>query len=517
MHPRGSDRSPFSRSRTRRVFTLAGMAASVAALAGCETDSFLDPSVTGRWEQTPTVVPVLDRLAAVEGPVNQGIERSQIKPEDLIPEVEAYRLGPGDVVEVEIQDLFGDQRPERFEREIDARGFLEVPQIPPVYVDNATAEAAQQRIAQGLRDAKILENANVTVVVRARRRLTYNVLGGVGQPGVYQIRRPDYRLLEALSEAGRFTETVEHVYVIRQIPLSDVVTGRGRPAAQPGAAPAAPTTPGAAPAPGKSGENLLDLIDELSKPKDGKASPTVFSAQPADAAPAAAAQPASKPPIDLVDDRQVGTNPATGSGTGGWQFINGQWVQTAGNASGASAQGGAAAPGGQRPSDLLTQRVIEVPLAPLLAGSAAHNIVIRPGDVIRVPSAAEGLVYMGGQVNRPGPYTLPAVGKLTLTRAVVSAGGLGSLAIPERVDIIRFVGPDRQAMVRVNLRAIEEGTQPDILLKADDRVNVGTNFWAFPLAVTRQGFRASYGYGFILDRNFGFDVFGPQNQGTGGF
>ena len=158
-----------------------------------------------------------------------------------------------------------------------------------------------------------------------------------------------------------------------------------------------------------------------------------------------------------------------------------------------------------------------MPLAPLLAGSAAHNIVIRPGDVIRVPSASEGLVYMGGQVNRPGPYTLPAVGKLTLTRAVVSAGGLGSLAIPERVDIIRFVGPDRQAMVRVNLRAIEEGTQPDILLKADDRVNVGSNFWAFPLAVVRQGLRASYGFGFILDRNFGFDVFGPQNQGTGGF
>ncbi len=519
MHPRGSYRSPFSRSRARRVFTLAGMAATVAALAGCETDSFIDPSITGRWEQTPTVVPVLDRLAAVEGPVNQGIERSQIKPEDLIPEIEAYRLGPGDLVEVEIQDLFGDQRPERFEREIDARGFLEVPQIPPVYVDNATAEAAQQRIAQSLRDAKILENANVTVVVRTRRRLTYNVLGGVGQPGVYQIRRPDYRLLEALSEAGRFAETVEYVYVIRQIPLSDVVTGRGRPAVQPDAAPAKPATgtPGGPPAPGKGGENLLDLIDELSKPKDGKAAPTVFSNEPA-AGSAAAVQPASKPPIDLVDDRPVGTNPASGSGTGGWQFVNGQWVQTAGGTPGDAAQAGTGAgSGGQRPSDLLTQRVIEVPLAPLLAGSAAHNIVIRPGDVIRVPSASEGLVYMGGQVNRPGPYTLPAVGKLTLTRAVVSAGGLGSLAIPERVDIIRFVGPDRQAMVRVNLRAIEEGTQPDILLKADDRVNVGSNFWAFPLAVVRQGLRASYGFGFILDRNFGFDVFGPQNQGTGGF
>jgi hypothetical protein len=73
-----------------------------------------------------------------------------------------------------------------------------------------------------------------------------------------------------------------------------------------------------------------------------------------------------------------------------------------------------------------------------------------------------------------------------------------------------MLGPDRQAIVRVNLRAIAEGTQPDIILKSDDMVNIGTNFWALPLAVLRNGFRASYGYGFILDRNFGYDIFGPQ-------
>jgi hypothetical protein len=39
-------------------------------------------------------------------------------------------------------------------------------------------------------------------------------------------------------------------------------------------------------------------------------------------------------------------------------------------------------------------------------------------------------------------------------------------------------------------------------------VNVGTSFWATPLAVIRGGFRASYGFGFLLDRNFGNDVFG---------
>ena len=65
-----------------------------------------------------------------------------------------------------------------------------------------------------------------------------------------------------------------------------------------------------------------------------------------------------------------------------------------------------------------------------------------------------------------------------------------------------------------NMRAIAEFTQPDVYLKPDDRINVGTNFWAAPLAVLRNGFRASYGFGFILDRNFGNDIFGapPVNQ-----
>ena len=37
---------------------------------------------------------------------------------------------------------------------------------------------------------------------------------------------------------------------------------------------------------------------------------------------------------------------------------------------------------------------------------------------------------------------------------------------------------------------------------------IGTTFWATPLAVVRNGLRATYGFGFLLDRNFGNDVFG---------
>ncbi|HRJ49077.1 MAG TPA: hypothetical protein PKU91_00985, partial [Phycisphaerales bacterium] len=217
------------------------------------------------------------------------------------------------------------------------------------------------------------------------------------------------------------------------------------------------------------------------------------------------------------------SRPMTDSGGGlssepTWVFVNGEWVLVKSQRGGASdGRGGSS---GSRGTDdgvsaMVTQRVIRIPVKPLLAGDARYNIVVRQGDTVRVPAPTAGLVYMAGQVQRPGPYSLPDVGKLTLLRALDSAGGLNAIAIPERCDVTRIVGKDRQATIRINLRAIAEQTEPDLYLKPDDRINVGTNFWALPLAVLRGGFRTNYGFGFVVDRNFGNDIFGPPPESRG--
>ena len=191
-------------------------------------------------------------------------------------------------------------------------------------------------------------------------------------------------------------------------------------------------------------------------------------------------------------------------------YSDGKWVRSQGPT------GTPPVPTAGSQDNLVTQRVIKIPVGPLLAGAADVNIVLRPGDVIRAPVPKTGLVYIMGQVSRPGPYSIPTDGRLTLTRAITAAGGLGNIAIPEKVDLTRMVGNDKQATILLDLRAIAKGTQPDIYLKPDDQINVGTNFWAYPLAIIRSGFRASYGYGFILDRNFQGDVFGPDKASLSG-
>lgn len=218
-------------------------------------------------------------------------------------------------------------------------------------------------------------------------------------------------------------------------------------------------------------------------------------------------QPVKAPAVDLPETQSPSPAPRraerTESGSA-WVFLNGKWIQV--SSATAAAEPSAQDAGTQA---LITQRVIRVPLEPLLAGRQSYNIIIRPGDVIRVPPPPNGLVYITGQVARPGPYQIPTAGGLTLLRAIDSAGGYSTIAIPWRLDVTRMIGRDRQATIRMDGRAIAEQTQPDVFLRPNDRINVGSNFWALPLAIVRGGFRATYGYGFILDRNLANDLFGP--------
>jgi polysaccharide biosynthesis/export protein len=510
-----------------RLIALAVAGSVMTGMWGCETDSFLDPSVTGRWEPTPTVMPVLDRLSVIEDEPGELVQSTPIQPEDLIPEIDAYRFGPGDQIEIRIRDFFTLGVEEIFERSVDTRGFVEIPRLPAVRAQGRTTAELTSAIEEAIRGQRINDRLVVTVNPRSQRKQTFNALGAVRNPGAYFIPAADYRLLEAITAAGGLLDENQSssVFVIRQVALSDEAAGV-LPAAEPTGGgpggllrprliPGSPTPVEQAPAPKRS-EELIELIDELSKPSSGevpadKPAPSVIQPRGGQSSSGSAiaaslvSRRGNQPTEPVIDLPDTGDSSFTASsGRSGWIYVDGKWVKVNG------AQNPSSAAGRRQ----MAQRVIKVPVAQLLAGSADVNIVLRPGDVIRVPPAKTGLVYLAGQIARPGPYGLPLDGKLTLIRAIDAAGGLGGLAIPERVDLTRVVGEGRQATIRLNLRAIAEQTQPDIYVKPDDRINVGTNFFAVPLAVFRGGFRASYGFGFILDRNFQGDVFGVDQAVT---
>ena len=50
-------------------------------------------------------------------------------------------------------------------------------------------------------------------------------------------------------------------------------------------------------------------------------------------------------------------------------------------------------------------------------------MVIRPGDIIRVPAPSIGNIYTGGSIARGGTYSLPGEKDMNLKQLVFAAGG----------------------------------------------------------------------------------------------
>jgi protein involved in polysaccharide export with SLBB domain len=163
-------------------------------------------------------------------------------------------------------------------------------------------------------------------------------------------------------------------------------------------------------------------------------------------------------------------------------------------------------PGEKLPMELeweqaIQTRLIKIPTDKLLAGDPRYNIVIQPGDTIHVPVDLIGEFTIMGNVNQVGPINITGR-PWTLKMAIAAAGGLGPLAQPKHVEVIRRIGTRKEEIVMVDLDKIASGEQPDFFIKPNDLINVGTEVTARWKAVLRNAFRAAYGFAFVYDRNF---------------
>lgn len=443
------------------------------SLTGCEVNTWMDPSNVAKPERTSIQLPILTRLAVIEPEDESTLVVSQVQPADLVPTQAEYTIGVGDFLEIQIFELLYPGQYSAFQERVNETGAIRLPIVGTIQSAGLTATQLETRIAEVLAEKQILFDALVSATVAGSQQNTYTVIGeprqGTTRFGVYTIPRPDFRLLEAIALAGGIDGRSKHLLIIRQSPLNESVAGRTE-----------------IDQPGSGDEGSVDPLDLLNGAVD--------EAQPGSVSGSAA---------QAINDAVSATGGAE------WVYVNGEWVRVGDGGLDTSAAEDADALGAY-----ISQRVVTIPYQRLVDGDMRYNVVVRPGDTIRVPDPSAGFVYVGGTIARPGAYTVPGENELTVTQLVLSAGGFAPTATPARTEIRRRIGDDREAIVRIDLEAIFHGTAPNIYLKPNDEVIIGTNFWATPLAVVRNGFRFTYGFGFLADRNFGNDLFGapPSNN-----
>lgn len=116
--------------------------------------------------------------------------------------------------------------------------------------------------------------------------------------------------------------------------------------------------------------------------------------------------------------------------------------------------------------------IVQVNLKGLLDSSDAHqNPIVNPGDIVKVLPA--GIVYVVGEVQKPGGFTMKSNERMSVLQVIALSGGLTRTASKGSARIIRT---DKQSGEReqmpIDLGKILAGKVPDPVLEAKDIVFV---------------------------------------------
>jgi polysaccharide biosynthesis/export protein len=112
--------------------------------------------------------------------------------------------------------------------------------------------------------------------------------------------------------------------------------------------------------------------------------------------------------------------------------------------------------------------VAEINIRKILAsGDSEGNIDLRPHDVISVP--ASEMVYVIGEISKPGSFAVHENGSLSILQAISMAGGLTKIAAPSVAKILRPVnGSPERAEIPVDITKLMAGKSKDVDLLPND-------------------------------------------------
>ena len=505
-------------------------------LAGCG-NKFFDPTQIGRFRPVPAVNMILDSLGVAEETPSVWKGAEEPRPIDVIAYEADYVFNPGDVVRISIFELLQEGLPFVNDYVVTETGRISIPEVGVVEAAGLTESQLEEEIRQIL-SPSILKEPSVIVALVGSQQRTFSIWGdGVPRPSRYAIPRYDFRLTDAIATAGGIRQfNVSYVYVSRPVTGEEVIT---EPVDIEVVEPAeleeliepekemleiiAPRAKQQWPSTNPVGAGLVIASAEMITDKE-----LAEAALPEGFEPLADDERAQGDGEDVPESSAEPAGRQTRHTSGGpinedergrieWVFRDGRWVPIQIGRPRPTEPEVAIEPA--KPAEPLGERVleefdwgevgtggvqtrvIEIPADKLRAGDPRYNIVIRPGDSIHVPVDVTGEYFIYGNTNYQG--AVPMVGRpITLKMAVAAAGGLGPLAWPRRCEVTRRIGRNKEETVMVDLDKIASGEQPDFFIKPLDLINVGTHPTARWRAVLRNAFRATYGFGFLYDRNF---------------
>jgi len=125
--------------------------------------------------------------------------------------VRAYRVGPGDLLELKVFQVDELSQTVRVSED----GSITLPLIGRVVVEGLTQEGVVQKLT-GLLQAKYVKNPQVTIFIKEYKNQQVAVIGAVEKAGSYELVGRK-NLLQIISMAGGFSETAGNgIFILRE-------------------------------------------------------------------------------------------------------------------------------------------------------------------------------------------------------------------------------------------------------------------------------------------------------------
>jgi len=127
--------------------------------------------------------------------------------------VRAYRIGPGDLLELKVFQVDELSQTVRVSED----GSITLPLIGRIVVEGLTQEGVVQKLT-GLLQAKYVKNPQVTIFIKEYKNQQVAVIGAVEKAGSYELVGRK-NLLQIISMAGGFSETAgNEIFILREGP-----------------------------------------------------------------------------------------------------------------------------------------------------------------------------------------------------------------------------------------------------------------------------------------------------------
>jgi len=499
---------------------------------GC-SEKVLEPRQIGRFRPVPVINVILDSLGVEEEPKPTYAGAEDPRPEDIIVYEQDYIFGAGDIMRISIFELLQQGRNYINDFIVTESGRISIPDVGQIRAAGLTEVELEEDIRDIL-TPHILIDPVVTVTLMSSENRIVSVSGnGIGRSLRTQIPRTNFRLLDLIAAAGGVNEfNVSNIYVIRDIsgeittatPSESIETsGSGEQTEISSGVKDVELLP-VSPSPEEKDDRIQRPQDEILEIIAPYATGTVQNSEIIMSSSEMITHKeleALATPLDLGNEKSPGlgifSEQPSDSGRIEWVFEDGKWIplrveiekDTRDEKLDRKEEGfvGEKVPpeeetepgyGWEQVSTAGKQvRVIKIPVDKLFGGDPRYNIVIRSGDSISIPVDIVGEFYVMGNVVRSGPINITGR-PMTLKMAISAAGGLGQLAWPKKVEVIRRIGRNKEEIVMVDLDKIAQGLQPDFFIKPDDLINVGTHQTSIIRIILRNSYSLSFGY----SRNF---------------